>query len=81
VFNLHELKLGTILNSDGHYFGDRLFEPQPAAGLCRLCGRPSWHTDEHGPIHACCQLAEPTGHCTACAASNAQHTYHYGWPA
>ena len=42
---------------------------------CRYCGRPSWTSDNDGPVHPCCRYwYEVVGldHCPACRASQAQ---------
>jgi hypothetical protein len=40
-----------------------------AEGFCRLCGKPSWLSDDAGPVHRCCARAEAAGlrRCSSCS--------------
>lgn len=43
----------------------------PPHGPCRLCGADCWGSDDTGPVHRCCAMAEARGEtrCYACAES------------
>jgi hypothetical protein len=81
VFDLSALAAvpGLIHNSKGH----SIHIDHPAAGRCRLCGRPAWATDEHGPMHPCCVVWSrdaPGEDCPACRASIGLLHKRWGWP-
>lgn len=44
-------------------------EPAPV-GDCRVCVRPTWRSDDVGPVHACCSIHGSP--CLACSASLGQ---------
>lgn len=43
---------------------------------CRLCGGPSYLTDDLGAIHACCQLNWDGRRCVACDTSESLNREH-----